>query len=158
MPEPLESASAEAAPIGVFDSGMGGLTVLRALERALQEQAFVYLGDTARLPYGTKSAKTVERYALRASRELVERSVSALVVACNTASAVALEALRQAPGLGRWECGIQRGVAVGVEIVLDQYDFVRFGEHPRGDELQGSGVVLLCTSTTFADVDLPAAL
>lgn len=81
-------------PIGVFDSGMGGLTVLRALEAALPDQSFVYLGDTARLPYGTKSADTVRRYALRASRELVNRGVSALVVACNTASAVALDALR----------------------------------------------------------------
>ena len=86
--------TAASAPIGVFDSGMGGLTVLRALERAMPQQSFVYLGDTARLPYGTKSALTVQRYALRASRELVERGVSALVVACNTASAVALDALR----------------------------------------------------------------
>ncbi len=88
------ATAAASAPIGVFDSGMGGLTVLRALERAMPQQSFVYLGDTARLPYGTKSALTVQRYALRASRELVERGVSALVVACNTASAVALDALR----------------------------------------------------------------
>jgi len=83
-----------AAPIGVFDSGMGGLTVLRALEAAMPGQAFIYLGDTARLPYGTKSPVTVQRYALRASRELVNRGVGALVIACNTASAVALDALR----------------------------------------------------------------
>ena len=91
---PVFTDPAATAPIGVFDSGMGGLTVLRALEKALPQQSFVYLGDTARLPYGTKSALTVQRYALRASRELVERGVSALVVACNTASAVALAALR----------------------------------------------------------------
>ncbi len=60
----------------------------------MPQQSFIYLGDTARLPYGTKSATTVTRYALRASRELVDRGVSALVVACNTASAVALDALR----------------------------------------------------------------
>lgn len=73
---------------------MGGLTVLRALEKELPEQSFIYLGDTARLPYGTKSAATVQRYALRASRELVDRGVSALVVACNTASAMAIDTLR----------------------------------------------------------------
>ena len=84
------------APIGVFDSGMGGLTVLRALEAAMPGQSFIYLGDTARLPYGTKSALTVQRYAVRASQELVSRGVCALVVACNTASAVALDALREA--------------------------------------------------------------
>lgn len=82
------------SPIGVFDSGMGGLTVLRELEKALPNDAFIYLGDTARLPYGTKSPATVRRYALRASKALVERGVSALVVACNTASSVALDALR----------------------------------------------------------------
>lgn len=83
------------APIGVFDSGMGGLTVLAALEARLPQASFVYLGDTARLPYGTKSAATVERYALRAAATLVERGVCALVVACNTASAMALDALRE---------------------------------------------------------------
>ena len=84
------------APIGVFDSGMGGLTVLRALQQALPQESFVYLGDTARLPYGTKSAQTVTRYALRAARRLVEEPVRALVIACNTASAVAVPALRSA--------------------------------------------------------------
>ncbi|MGE0580965.1 MAG: glutamate racemase [Steroidobacteraceae bacterium] len=82
------------APIGVFDSGVGGLTVLRALREALPREDFLYLGDTARLPYGTKSGDTVARYALQASRLLVERGIKCLVVACNTASAVALPALR----------------------------------------------------------------
>ena len=71
-------------PIGVFDSGVGGLTVLAALRRHLPGEDFIYLGDTARLPYGTKSAATVERYAL------VARGIKVLVVACNTASATAL--------------------------------------------------------------------
>ena len=84
------------APIGVFDSGVGGLTVLKALEAALPNERFVYLGDTARLPYGTKSAVTVQRYAVQAARALVDRGVKALVIACNTASAVALDALRDA--------------------------------------------------------------
>ena len=89
------SASVD-APIGVFDSGVGGLTVLKALEAVLPNERFVYLGDTARLPYGTKSAITVQRYAVQAARALVERGVKALVIACNTASAVALDALRAA--------------------------------------------------------------
>jgi glutamate racemase len=84
------------APIGVFDSGVGGLTVLKALEAALPGERFVYLGDTARLPYGTKSAGTVRRYAVQAARLLVAQGVKALVVACNTASAVSLDALREA--------------------------------------------------------------
>jgi glutamate racemase len=81
------------APIGVFDSGVGGLTVLRALVRALPAESFVYLGDTARLPYGTKSPASIRRYALQAAGLLHERGVKCLVVACNTASAVALDAL-----------------------------------------------------------------
>jgi glutamate racemase len=82
-------------PLGVFDSGVGGLTVLRALRARLPGHDLLYLGDTARLPYGTKSADTVVRYAIQASQRLVDRGVRALVVACNTASAVALPALRQ---------------------------------------------------------------
>jgi glutamate racemase len=81
------------APIGVFDSGVGGLTVLRALVAALPREDFIYLGDTARLPYGTKSAASIRRYALQAAALLRERGVKCLVVACNTASAVALDAL-----------------------------------------------------------------
>ncbi len=83
------------APIGVFDSGVGGLTVLNALRRTLPDESFLYLGDTARLPYGTKSPATVQRYAVQAAQILVDRGVKALVVACNTASAVALEVLQQ---------------------------------------------------------------
>jgi glutamate racemase len=81
-------------PVGVFDSGVGGLTVLRELELALPEEDFLYLGDTARLPYGTKSPDSIRRYSLQAAAQLRERGVKGLVVACNTASAVALEALR----------------------------------------------------------------
>jgi glutamate racemase len=83
-------------PIGVFDSGIGGLTVLKALMERLPQERFLYLGDTARLPYGTKTAGTVERYALQAVAELARRQVKAVVVACNTASAAALPALRAA--------------------------------------------------------------
>jgi len=83
-------------PIGVFDSGVGGLTVLRALRSQLPDEEFIYLGDTARLPYGTKSASSVERYSIQAAQFLVARGIKCLVVACNTASAVALDALRSA--------------------------------------------------------------
>lgn len=87
-------------PIGVFDSGVGGLTVLGALQRQLPGESFLYLGDTARLPYGTKTQATVERYALQAVAELQRRGVKAVVVACNTASAAALPALAaEAPDL-----------------------------------------------------------
>ena len=80
--------------IGVFDSGMGGLTVLRALRHALPAESFVYLGDTARLPYGTKSPDTVQQYAVQMARLLVARGIKALVVACNTATTAALPHLK----------------------------------------------------------------
>ncbi len=86
-------------PIGIFDSGVGGLTVYRALHERLPNERFVYLGDTARVPYGTKSLATVERYALENSRFLASRGIKLLVVACNTASALALPKIRAAIGL-----------------------------------------------------------
>lgn len=86
-------------PIGIFDSGVGGLTVYRALHDRLPNERFIYLGDTARVPYGTKSLATVERYALENSRFLANRGVKMLVVACNTASALALPAIRAEIGI-----------------------------------------------------------
>lgn len=83
-------------PIGIFDSGVGGLTVYRALHERLPDERFVYLGDTARVPYGTKSLQTVERYAIENSRFLEAHGIKLLVVACNTASALALPAIRRA--------------------------------------------------------------
>jgi glutamate racemase len=83
-------------PIGIFDSGVGGLTVYRALHERLPAEHFVYLGDTARVPYGTKSLATVERYAIENARFLGARGIKLLVVACNTASALALPAIREA--------------------------------------------------------------
>lgn len=80
--------------IGVFDSGMGGLTVLKALRQRLPQESFVYLGDTARLPYGTKSPETVKQYAVQMARVLVERQIKALVIACNTATTAALPHLQ----------------------------------------------------------------
>lgn len=81
------------APVGVFDSGVGGLTVLEAVARRLPGESTVYLGDTARLPYGPKSPDTVRRYASEAAAFLGERGVKLMVVACNTASARALPGL-----------------------------------------------------------------
>lgn len=86
-------------PIGIFDSGVGGLTVYRALHERLQGERFVYLGDTARVPYGTKSLATVERYAIENSQFLAARGIKILVVACNTASALALPKIRERIGL-----------------------------------------------------------
>lgn len=101
-------------PIGVFDSGVGGLTVFRALERALPGENLVYLGDTARVPYGTKSAETVQRYAREAAQFMRKKDVKRMVVACNTASAVAmphLEEMLQRPVIGVIEAGAEQAVA-----------------------------------------------
>lgn len=81
-------------PIGVFDSGMGGLTVLNALRELLPQESFIYLGDTARLPYGTKDQDTIVRYAAQAAKALVDRGIKLLVIACNTATAAALPNLQ----------------------------------------------------------------
>ncbi len=86
-------------PIGIFDSGVGGLTVYRALHEKLPNERFVYLGDTARVPYGTKSLATVERYAIENSQFLAARGIKLLVVACNTASALALPKIREKIGV-----------------------------------------------------------
>jgi glutamate racemase len=86
----------DSRPVGIFDSGIGGLTVLAALQRRLPGERYIYLGDTARLPYGTKSAETVVRYAVRAAEFLAGHGIKMLVVACNTASAAALPALEEA--------------------------------------------------------------
>lgn len=86
-------------PIGIFDSGVGGLTVYRALHDRLPNEHFVYLGDTARVPYGTKSLATVERYAIENSEFLASLGIKLLVVACNTASALALPKIRERIGV-----------------------------------------------------------
>ena len=81
--------------IGIFDSGVGGLTVLKAIAEQLPNENLIYLGDSARVPYGTKSNDSVKRYAAQASKRLIDEDIKLLVVACNTASAVALEYLQQ---------------------------------------------------------------
>jgi glutamate racemase len=90
----MNDAQADSAPLGVFDSGLGGLTVVRALTEILPQESLVYLGDTARVPYGTRSAETVTRYARACARILVDRGAKALIIACNTVSAVAIDVLR----------------------------------------------------------------
>jgi glutamate racemase len=124
--------------IGVFDSGVGGLTVLGALLAELPHEQFVYLGDTARLPYGTKSAETVVRYALQAADALVARGVKALIVACNTASATALPSMRERygalPVIGVVEPGADAAVAAtrtGGIAVIGTEATVRGGAYQR---------------------------
>ena len=127
---------ANVSPIGVFDSGVGGLTVLKALRDALPAEHLVYLGDTARLPYGTKSPQSISRYALQATESLMNRGIKLLVVACNTASAVALDALiaklAPLPVIGVVEPGATAAVAArpgGSHIVLATEATVRLGAY-----------------------------
>ena len=103
------------SPIGIFDSGVGGLTVYRALHERLPNERFVYLGDTARVPYGTKSLATVERYAVENSKFLEAHGIKLLVVACNTASALAIPAIRRTikvPVIGVIEPGSRAAVEI----------------------------------------------
>jgi glutamate racemase len=107
-------------PIGVFDSGVGGLTVFREIARALPREPLIYLGDSARVPYGTKSPATVVRYALEAAENLMAREIKMLVVACNTATAAALPILIDRlpiPVIGVIEPGARAAVAATSGIV-----------------------------------------
>jgi glutamate racemase len=100
-------------PIGVFDSGVGGLTVFREIARALPREPLIYLGDSARVPYGTKSPATVARYSMEAARHLMTRDIKMLVVACNTATAAALPVLQESlsiPVIGVVEPGARAAV------------------------------------------------
>ncbi len=116
-------------PIGIFDSGVGGLTVYHALHERLPNERFVYLGDTARVPYGTKSLATVERYAVENSRFLEAHGIKLLVVACNTASALALPAIRR---------------AVGVEVV----GVIEPGSREAVDVARGNRIGVIATEAT----------
>src|SRR5437868_1521943 len=124
-------------PIGVFDSGVGGLTVVRALRRALPGEDIIYLGDTARVPYGNKSPRTVEKYSLGCQRFLLDRGVKLVLIACNTASANALPALREAspvPVIGAVEPGAQSALAAtttGHIGVIGTLGTVRSGAYPK---------------------------
>jgi len=135
--------------IGIFDSGVGGLTVQRAILEALPGLDTVYLGDTARVPYGTKSPEVVTQYAIRNARLLVAQDVEMLVVACNTASAVALPALRDAfdvPVLGVVEPGARaaaRATRTGRVGVLGTQSTVASGAYQRALAALIPGVVVI---------------
>jgi len=126
--------------IGVFDSGVGGLTVLRALMARLPFESTVYLGDTARVPYGSKSPEVVTRYSVANARFLLSRDIKLLVVACNTASAVGLEALAQelpVPVIGVIEPGARvaaRCTRSGKVGVIGTMGTVRSGAYQRALE------------------------
>ena len=123
--------------IGVFDSGFGGLTVLKALLEVLPEAKYLYFGDTARLPYGSKSVETVAKYACEAGHFLEEQGAELLVIACNTATALALEQIRQAASVkvvGVIEPGAQRAsaasgsrkvVVIGTEATVSSHAYQR---------------------------------
>jgi glutamate racemase len=132
--------------IGVIDSGMGGLTVMRALMARLPEERFVYLGDTARLPYGSKSPDTVTRYAVQCARALMEHDIKLLVVACNTASATALPALeavlKPTPVVGVIEPGAEAAVKAaprGRIAVLATEGTVKGGAYLRAIHARNKG-------------------
>ncbi|HZM68818.1 MAG TPA: glutamate racemase [Candidatus Cryosericum sp.] len=136
--------------IGVFDSGIGGLTVYKALRAVLPpDERIVYLGDTARVPYGSKSEATVTHYALEGARFFAARGVKALVVACNTMSALALLPLRRAmagPVIGVIEPGAEavcRVTRSGIVGVIGTSATIRSGAYPRAilDRLPGARVV-----------------
>ena len=136
-------------PIGVFDSGMGGLTVMRALVQRLPYESFVYLGDTARLPYGSKSADTVRRYAVQCASALMRHRIKLLVVACNTASATALpaltEALKPIPVLGVIEPGADAAVKAapsGRIAVIATEGTVKGGAYQRAIHARNANAVV----------------
>ena len=129
------------APLGVFDSGLGGLTVAAALRRTLPRERIIYLGDTARVPYGSRSPETVVRYARGCAKLLLERGVKALIIACNTVSAVAVDILRaelDLPVLGVIEPGARAALRAlsgnphgGPVGVLATVGTVASGAYPR---------------------------
>ena len=132
----MNASDTKDLPIGVFDSGVGGLTVLKAIHETLPTENLVYLGDTARLPYGTKSPASISRYACQATSKLQQNKIKLLVVACNTASAVALGALREQmsplPVIGVVEPGAAAAVNArpgGEHLVLATEATVRLGAY-----------------------------
>jgi len=121
-------------PIGIFDSGVGGLTVLRAVRRRLPHENVIYLGDTARVPYGMKSRGTIERYAVEDAGFLMRKGVKTLVIACNTATALALPQIKSAVGvpvLGVIEPGAESAAqqfALGREFLFRAGDATSLAE------------------------------
>lgn len=126
-----------AAPIGIFDSGLGGLTVAAAVRKLLPSEQIVYLGDTARVPYGTRSPETVQRFALENARFLRKHNIKLLVAACNTVSSVALETLRQAvpeiPVIGVIHSGVRAAIRSNARsvTVIGTRGTIRSGAYER---------------------------
>jgi glutamate racemase len=127
----------DSRPIGIFDSGIGGLTVLREVSARLPDEPLVYLGDTARLPYGTKSPETIIRYSLQNARFLVGQGIKLLVVACNSASSVAIPRLQEqmpVPVLGVIQPGARRAAEAtrnGVVGVIGTRATIASGKYER---------------------------
>ena len=136
--------SARRPCIGVFDSGFGGLTVLKELIALAPEADYIYFGDTARLPYGSKSAETVARYAIGAAQYLEQHGAQMLVIACNTATALALDRIRQASGVpvvGVVEPGAARAAAVSqVRRVVVIGTEATVTSHAYAKALQAQGI------------------
>ena len=136
--------------IGVFDSGFGGLTVLRALLPLIPDARYVYLGDTARLPYGSKSRDTIARYAVSSARFLADQGADLLVIACNTATALALDEIKAAlpiPVLGVIQPGAEAALLSFTEAVVKR---LRHGLDMSNEEFmkRQSNVVVLATHAT----------
>lgn len=109
------------SPIGVFDSGIGGLSVIKALTERLPRESYIYLGDTARVPYGTKTKGTITRFSFQNTEFLLKKGVKMIVVACNSASAMALDALRKSydlPIIGVIEPGAEAAVAASRSDII----------------------------------------
>jgi glutamate racemase len=152
--------------IGVFDSGFGGLTVLKALLRFIPNADYLYFGDTARLPYGSKSAETVARYAVGAAHYLEQQGARLLVIACNTATALALDKIGQAasvPVVGVIEPGAERAcsesqthkiVVIGTEATVSSHAYLRALED-RGVQAREKACPLLVPLVEEGWIDHP---
>lgn len=152
--------------IGVFDSGFGGLTVLKELVAQIPDADYLYFGDTARLPYGSKSADTVARYAVEATRFLEARGANLVVIACNTATALALDQITGAahvPVVGVVEPGAERAAAasknrrvvvIGTEATVSSHAYLKALEH-RGVEAREKACPLLVPLVEEGWVDHP---
>jgi glutamate racemase len=152
--------------IGVFDSGFGGLTVLKALLQLIPDADYLYFGDTARLPYGSKSAETVARYAVGAARYLEQQGAKTLVIACNTATALALNEITQAasvPVVGVIEPGAERAagesenkkvVVIGTEATVCSHAYLKALEE-RGVQAREKACPLLVPLVEEGWIDHP---
>ncbi len=148
------------SPIGIFDSGLGGLTVLQEIRSFLPEENIIYLGDTARVPYGTKSKETVVRYSLNNLRFLVDNGAKIIVVACNTASAYALDEIRaevDIPVIGVVEGGVRAALscegAKGAIGIIGTEATINSGAYEKGiKELKKNKKVILQSCPLFVSL------